>query len=88
LFKEKKYSHIINPRTGLGSTQQRNVTVIAPTGAQADWLASACRLLPIRKAMRLIKHQRGTALLIMEMKRSKIKTWQSRDFKKYLFAEK
>jgi FAD:protein FMN transferase len=88
LLQDKKYSHIINPHTGLGSTRQRNVTVIAPSGAQADWLASACSLLPIRKAMRLIKNQRGTALLIMEMKRGKIKTWQSRDFKKYLFAEK
>jgi thiamine biosynthesis lipoprotein len=88
LFKGKKYSHIIDPRMGLGSTQQRNVTVIAPSGAQADWLASACSLLPIRKAMRLIRHQRGAALLIMEVKRGKIKTWQSRHFKKYLPAKK
>jgi thiamine biosynthesis lipoprotein len=88
LFKGKKYSHILNPRTGLGSTQQRNVTVIAPSGAQADWLASACSLLPIRKAMRLIRNQRGAALIIMEMKHGKIKTWQSSDFKKYLLAEK
>ncbi|HEV2833004.1 MAG TPA: FAD:protein FMN transferase [Hanamia sp.] len=87
-FKGKKYSHIIDPRTGLGSTQQRNVTVIAASGAQADWLASACSLLPIRKAMRVIRQQRGTALQIMEMKRGKIKTWQSRHFKKYLLAEK
>ena len=88
LFNGKKYSHIINPHTGLGSTQQRNVTVIAPSGAQADWLASACSLLPIRKAMRLIKRQRGTALLIIEMKPGKIKTWQSRHFKKYLLTKK
>jgi thiamine biosynthesis lipoprotein len=88
LFKGKKYSHIIDPRTGLGSTQQRNVTVIATSGAQADWLASACSLLPIRKAMRLIRHRPGSALLIMELKRDKIKTWQSRDFKKYLLAKK
>jgi thiamine biosynthesis lipoprotein len=37
----KKYSHIIDPRTGYGVTNQRNVTVIANDGATADWLLPA-----------------------------------------------
>jgi thiamine biosynthesis lipoprotein len=32
----KRYSHIIDPRTGLGSTISRQASVIAPTGALAD----------------------------------------------------
>ena len=40
-----RYSHIIDPRTGLGLTERRAATVIAPTGAEADALASAACVL-------------------------------------------
>jgi FAD:protein FMN transferase len=81
--KGKRYSHIVNPKTGLGLTHQRNVTVIAPDGATADWLATACSILPIRKAKRLIKKYPQTALLILENKNGKIKSIQSSQFAKY-----
>jgi FAD:protein FMN transferase len=81
----KRYSHIVNPKTGLGLTHQRNITVIAPDGALADWLATACSILPIRKAMRLIKKYPNTALLILENKKGKIKSRQSKSFDKYFF---
>lgn len=80
----KKYSHIVNPKTGVGITNQRNVTVIANTGELADWLATACSLLSIKKAMRLIKLYPGSALLIMENRNNNIKTRQSKSFKKYV----
>ena len=80
----KKYSHIVNPKTGVGNTNQRNVTVIAKTGERADWLATACSLLSIKKAMHLVKKYPGSALLIMENRNDKIKTWQSKSFKKYV----
>ena len=83
----KRYSHIVNPKTGLGLTHQRNITVIAPDGAQADWLATACSVLPIRKAMRLIKKLPNTALLILENKKGQIKHWQSPNFKRYFKAQ-
>ncbi len=41
----KRYSHIINPKTGMGITTQRNVTIIAKDGAISDWLATACSIL-------------------------------------------
>lgn len=41
----KRYSHIIDPRTGLGLTDRRAATVIAPDGAIADALASAISVL-------------------------------------------
>lgn len=49
----KKYSHIIDPRTGYGISSQRNVTVIARDGTDADWLATACSILPIPEAKKL-----------------------------------
>ncbi|MEP6595178.1 MAG: FAD:protein FMN transferase, partial [Ginsengibacter sp.] len=37
----KRYSHIIDPKTGYGITSQKNVTVIANDGTTADWLTKA-----------------------------------------------
>ncbi len=37
----ERYSHLIDPQTGLGTTVPRAVSVIAPTGAEADALATA-----------------------------------------------
>ncbi len=36
-----RYSHLLDPRTGMGLTQRRHVTVVAPSGIVADALASA-----------------------------------------------
>jgi FAD:protein FMN transferase len=79
----KTYSHIVNPKTGLGLTHRRNVTVIAPDGAQADWLATACSVLKIKKAMKLVKKYPNVELLILENRKGKIKQWQSAGFSKY-----
>lgn len=71
-WKGKKYSHIINPKTGMGSTALRNVTVIANLGSTADWLASACSVLPLKKAFQLVKKFPEAALYIAEKRGNKI----------------
>ena len=80
----KTYSHIVNPKTGLGLTHRRNITVIAPDGAQADWLATACSVLSIKKAIKLVKKYPNVELLILENRKGKIKYWQSSGMSKYL----
>ena len=60
----KRYSHILNPQTGLGLTGRRAVTVIAPTAIAADSLTKACSLLPSDVAMKLIAGKSGTATRI------------------------
>jgi FAD:protein FMN transferase len=80
----KRYSHIVNPHTGLGVTHQRNVTVIASDGATADWLATACSVLSVNKALRLIKSMPNCELLMAEVQKGKLKIWQSAGFKQYL----
>ena len=80
----KKYSHIVNPRTGLGLTHQRNVTAIAPDGATADWLATACSVLSVRRALRLIESMPNCALFMAEIQKGKLKMWQSKRFESYL----
>jgi FAD:protein FMN transferase len=83
LFEGKRYSHIVNPKTGMGLTHQRNVTIIAPDGASADWLATACSVLPIKKAMKLVQKYPNAELLILEIRKGKIKSWQTSGFAKY-----
>jgi FAD:protein FMN transferase len=80
----KRYSHIVNPHTGLGVTHQRNVTVIAPDGATADWLATACSVLLVKKALKLIKSMPNCELLMAEIRKGKLKMWQSEGFEAYL----
>ena len=45
----KRFSHLIDPFSGLGLTTQAQVTIIAPTGIVADSLASACIVLGVEK---------------------------------------
>lgn len=78
----KKYSHIIDPRTGYGVTSQRNVTVIAKNGVTADWLATACSILSIEKAMALAKKE-NAALLIATLKGEKIIIDKTKNFDAY-----
>ena len=78
----KKYSHIIDPRTGYGLTSQRNVTIIARSGTTADWMATACSILPIRKALRLARKQ-DCEIFIATIKNGKVVTYSSKNFERY-----
>jgi FAD:protein FMN transferase len=77
-----KYSHIIDPKTGYGVTSQRNVTVITKYGTDADWLATACSILPIKKALALAEKEHA-AILIATLNGEKIITYKSKSFDKY-----
>ena len=77
----KYYSHIIDPTTGYGSVNRRNVTVIARDGATADWLATAFSLLPMKKVKRLAKKMEAD-FLVATMQKEKVLLWSSRNFPK------
>ncbi|HWK07571.1 MAG TPA: FAD:protein FMN transferase [Puia sp.] len=79
----RRYSHIVNPKTGIGLTRRRNVTAIAANGTQADWLATACSILSLRQSLKLIRHFPGAALLITENRNGKIISRPSPKFRKY-----
>ena len=83
-FNGKRYSHIVNPKTGIGLTRRRNVTAIAKDATTADWLATACSVLSIRRSLRLIKKFSGAALLVTENRNGKIYERSSPNFKNYL----
>jgi thiamine biosynthesis lipoprotein len=60
-----RYSHVLDPKTGLGLTGQRSVTVIAPNGTTADSMTKAVSVLPQEQALKLIEDIQGAATYIV-----------------------
>jgi FAD:protein FMN transferase len=60
-----RYSHIVDPRTGLGVTNSAIVAVIAPDGMAADALATAVSVLGPTEGLRLVKSTPRTAVRIV-----------------------
>ncbi len=54
----KRYSHLIDPRTGWAVTGSREVSVIAKTGMEADAWASALCVLPVTQIEPLLRQRR------------------------------
>lgn len=56
----RKYGHTLNPKTGFPAMQNiLSATVLAPTAAQADGLATACMVLGTEGAIPLIESKQG-----------------------------
>lgn len=62
-YKGKRYSHLIDPRSGYGVSYQGVVTVIAPTATEADAMASAFSVLNEKQGNRLRKKLKGRVLV-------------------------
>lgn len=76
----RRYSHIMNPRSGLGLNRFVRTTVIAPDGYHADALTKVFSVAGIRKARRLLHRFPGAAVLILENKHGRLRKWQSPGF--------
>lgn len=81
-----RYSHVVDPRTGLGQTGRRSVTVIAPQGILADSLTKAVALMEMDQAMRLIDQTPKAAALIIRRTEKGDEVDRSRRFDSYLEA--
>lgn len=58
----RRYSHLIDPRSGSPVEGRSAVSVIAPTGMQADSLASAVSVLGPKEGLRLIERTEKAAM--------------------------
>ncbi|MEJ7680783.1 MAG: FAD:protein FMN transferase [Segetibacter sp.] len=81
-----RYSHIIDPATGWALSNSRNVTVISDNGTDADWLTKACSILPIDKAMQLIKKFPSAEVQIAVLINNKPHFYRSPGFTSYFKA--
>jgi thiamine biosynthesis lipoprotein len=73
-----RYSHIVNPKTGMGLTGRSSVTVVAPDGITADSLATAVSVLGPEQGLELVKSYAGAgALFVVETKQG-IRSYEAR----------
>ncbi len=80
---QRRYSHIVDPKTGLGLTSRSSVTIIAPTGMAADGLATAVSVLGVEKGLTLVERTCGVACLMVCVEDEKPQVHESRGWKKY-----
>jgi thiamine biosynthesis lipoprotein len=79
-----RYSHIVDPQTGLGLTHRMGVTVIAPHGITSDWAATALSVMGPEKGLALIEKIPEAAARITAMEDGRIRVWESSRFRKYV----
>jgi len=80
----KRYSHILDPRTGVGLTDHSLVTIIAPDGMTADALAKAVSVQGREAGRRLFKRVPGVAGRIVRKPGDRIEVYESRPFRSLL----
>ena len=61
----KEYSHIIDPRTGLGLSNRIGVTTLAPEAVLTDWTGTAISILGPQKGLKMIEKIPGAAARIV-----------------------
>ena len=77
----RRYSHIVDPRTGIGLTDHGSVTVVARHGMTADGLASAVSVLGPEAGLKLIEATPGAAAIVVRAEDGKIETYESSRWK-------
>ena len=70
-----RFSHVIDPRTGLGVPDAPTVTVVAPDATTADVLASALTVMDTTSGATLLSRVRGAAARV-----SGSRNWQTETF--------
>lgn len=63
----KRYSHIVDPRTGLGLTTRLGVTIVAKDAMTADSLDTAVSVLGVEAGKNLLKQHDGIEALFMSV---------------------
>jgi thiamine biosynthesis lipoprotein len=76
-----RYSHVINPATGLGVEDRASVTVVAPDGATADALETTVYILGPERGLKLVDQIPGAAAVFVRKTHDGIKTFESARFK-------
>ena len=81
-----RYSHLLDPKTGLGLTGRRSATVIAPKGWQADALTKVASVMEPAKALKVIEGYPGVAMFLVakDSDQAKETVTESAGFAKFL----
>jgi len=78
----RRYSHIVDPRTGVGLTDQLQVSIIARHATDTDSFATAVSVLGVERGLMLVNSQPGLAAFILRKNGEAAEAFESRRFKK------
>ncbi len=73
----RRFSHIIDPRTGTALTGRRSVTIVARNGTNSDALATAVSVMGARDGLALVESTPGAAARVSEETGGGIRSYQS-----------
>jgi thiamine biosynthesis lipoprotein len=79
----RRYSHIVDPRTGIGLTDHALVTVIASDCTTADSLATAVSVLGLIAGKKLVEETPGAEALIFRKPGDTIETTETSGFHRF-----
>jgi thiamine biosynthesis lipoprotein len=83
----RRYSHIIDAKTGLGLTDRSAVTVVAPDCITADSITKAVLVLGPKAGMDLIERTPGAAALIVRAPEGRVEVYESVRVRELKFIE-
>jgi thiamine biosynthesis lipoprotein len=83
-FEGVRYSHIVDPKTGMGLTTRSSATIIAPDCITADSLATTLNVLGPERGLRLLSETVGVEAYIEFADGDMIRSIQSDGFAKHL----
>lgn len=77
-----RYSHIVNPKTGVGLTGRSSVTVVAPNGTTSDAMATAVSVMGPDRGLELVERTPGVSSMVVEVTDSGPRSRESSGFGK------
>jgi thiamine biosynthesis lipoprotein len=81
----KRYSHIVDPKTGYGLNHHSAVTIVASDCITADSLATAVSVLGPKAGIEFVEKQSGVAALVLQGSEDKPEVCQSKRWKSLQF---
>ena len=83
----KRYSHIVDPKTGLGLIGRRSVTVIAPNATTSDGLDTGLCILGVERGLKIVENRKDIAALFVVETDKGIESTASKRFANYVSKE-
>ncbi len=79
----RRYSHVIDPRTGMALTDHCSVTVVAPDAIASDALSTGISVLGPKDGIAVADELPGAAALIIRKPGDKIETYESSRWRRF-----
>jgi thiamine biosynthesis lipoprotein len=82
----QRYSHVIDPKTGLGLTRRSTVSVVAPRAIDADALASAVSVMGPHKGIQLLSTQPNVEGRVVYKNDDQVAVGMTAGFERIIFS--